>query len=126
MKDKNDLLIASFFEQYGQKDIADNGFSQRVMSRLPRREWSLAKRMNTIWTCICGVAAIVLFILVDGIELILSVATSTFNHIFSSVTSINLTLASVITIIITVWILSAVAIYNLFSTDEADYLAQLK
>ncbi|MDD7258357.1 MAG: DUF5056 domain-containing protein [Prevotellaceae bacterium] len=52
-----DDFVARFFEE-NRQDIKDNGFSRRVMSRLPRS----ANKLNRIWTVFCiamGVAFLV-------------------------------------------------------------------
>lgn len=55
MNDINDdLLVRKFFED-NRISVTDNGFSQRVMQRLPRR----ARRLNRIWTVICAVAGLI-------------------------------------------------------------------
>ena len=54
LNENDDLLVRSFFAD-NRIDIADDGFTERVMRRLP----SQAVRLNRIWTVICGLAGIV-------------------------------------------------------------------
>ena len=55
MEDK-DILLNNLFAEAAKTEIADNGFSRKVMRRLPSR----AERMSRIWTCVCTMAAVVL------------------------------------------------------------------
>lgn len=47
-ENKDELLIRKFFKE-NKADIPDNGFTCRVMKRLPDR----TQRLNRIWTAIC-------------------------------------------------------------------------
>jgi len=120
----DDQLIASFFEQYGRQDIADDGFSERVSKLLPRRERSFAEKINTLWTCICGIAAVALFFFVDGIQLISAAVLDVFNHLLASLSTVDVTLTAVITVVTAVSVLLVVAIYNVFLFDYVDYRAR--
>lgn len=65
MMENNDKLLEEFFAD-NRHEIADNGFSQRVMHRLPTRSRQLAQ----IWS-ICGFTlVVVLFVALDGIHLL--------------------------------------------------------
>ena len=55
MEDKY-ILLNNLFAEAAKTEIADNGFSRKVMRRLPSR----AERMSRIWTCVCTMAAVVL------------------------------------------------------------------
>ncbi len=65
MSKTNDQLISKFMQSHKQ-EIADNGFSRRVMHRLPTR----AKVVSDMLTCIVIVASCILFIVFDGASLI--------------------------------------------------------
>ena len=56
MEDNKDILLNNLFAEAAKTEIADNGFSRKVMRRLPSR----AERMSRIWTCVCTMAAVVL------------------------------------------------------------------
>jgi len=114
---QDERMIASFFEQYGKEEIADEGFSERVISRLPKREWSIAMRLNTIWTCICGIAAIVLFVCADGIGIISTVAQGVWNSMLTSVSTVEITLSSVATVLVALLTLYAVAVFDIATSD---------
>ena len=50
-----------------EMQLADNGFTDRVMKQLPQRDvW----RLSRLWTVFCVVVAVVLFVLLRGWELI--------------------------------------------------------
>lgn len=65
MTDKDELLVSRFFSEQKQ-DISDSGFSRRVMRNLPLR----GKIYSYVWTAICIVASIVLFIVLKGWDLL--------------------------------------------------------
>ena len=56
MEDNKDILLNNLFAEAAKTEIADNGFSRKVMRRLPSR----AERMSRIWTLVCTMAAVVL------------------------------------------------------------------
>ena len=61
MMDNDEKLIAKFFAE-NKQEFVDNGFSERVMQRLPAQE---AVLLNRIWTLLC-VAVGVVFIALTG------------------------------------------------------------
>lgn len=63
LTDSDLKLIDDFFAPYSNTEIADNGFSRRVMRRLPAPG---AARLGRVWTAACVAAAIALFCLADG------------------------------------------------------------
>ena len=66
MNDDNDMLLQQFFSDAASRHIDDNGFTEQVMRRLPLRiNW-----FNRLWTVSCIVAAVVLFTLLHGWELL--------------------------------------------------------
>ncbi len=65
MKDNNDKLIAEFMHA-NRHEIADNGFSERVIRKLPNRAEQLARILNIVCASIC----VVLFVVFDGFKLI--------------------------------------------------------
>jgi hypothetical protein len=66
MTDNEDKLINSFFQE-NVKAISDDGFTDKVMRSLPD---SKAWWANKVWTFICAVAAIALFIVKDGLNIL--------------------------------------------------------
>jgi len=65
MMNKDDILLKQFFADHKQ-EIADNGFSQRVMHRLPDRQ----QRLAHWWSLFCFMAGLIWFTLVDGWNLL--------------------------------------------------------
>lgn len=59
--DGDELLVKQFLSQ-GKTDIADEGFSRRVMRSLPTRAWKLSR----LWTCCCIAVFVLLFIVFHG------------------------------------------------------------
>ena len=68
MDEQNEKLLQQFFSDAAQQTIADNGFTERVMSQLPPAN---VKRFTRIWTVCCILVAAVLFTLFHGWELLL-------------------------------------------------------
>ena len=60
----DELIVSRFFDEH-KFDIADNGFSERVMEKLP--SWSA--KVNRIWTLVCCVVAFVWIVyIVRGVD----------------------------------------------------------
>lgn len=59
----NDKLLRNFFAE-NKQEIADNGFSRRVMRHLPDRSCRLAR----IWSAFVTAVATVLFVWLGGLE----------------------------------------------------------
>lgn len=66
MMENDDKLLADFFAG-NRQEIADNGFTRRVMHRLPDR----TQRISQLWTAFCSTLALVLFVAFDGLQLVL-------------------------------------------------------
>ena len=62
----DDLLLQQFFNEAARQQVADNGFTQRVMHRLPKRvDW-----FSRLWTAGCIAVFAVLFVVFHGWELL--------------------------------------------------------
>ena len=60
-------MLEQLFRPMKEMKLADNGFTERVMQQLPRRDvWQLSR----LWTTFCIAIAVVLFVLLRGWELI--------------------------------------------------------
>lgn len=68
MMEADDKILKKFFAE-NKQEIADNGFTRRVMHRLPDRSYRLAN----ILTAICMAVAIVVFIVSDGLMAIVGI-----------------------------------------------------
>lgn len=66
MNKKDEQLIRQFM-QTNKQEIADNGFSRKVMQRLPMS----TKVWSNILTGVCVISCCILFVVYDGLNLIL-------------------------------------------------------
>lgn len=71
--DNNDKLLYGFFSE-SKQEIADKGFSRRVMSQLPDR----SNRLARVWTAFTLTIGAILFILLGGLEAVLGTLRETF------------------------------------------------
>lgn len=67
MIDNDELLLEQFFQQAREVQLPDDGFSRRVINRLPER----AMRQSRLWTAVCVAVSLVLFTLVGGWQILL-------------------------------------------------------
>ena len=66
MIEDNDSLLQQFFSEAASQQIADDGFTERVMQRLPSRmNWFVR-----IWNTVCIGLFVVLFIVFRGWDLL--------------------------------------------------------
>ena len=72
MTEDNDLLLKQFLQEAAQQQIPDNGFTERVMQRLPQRSPLAAHRtlLTRLWNLCCVVVFAILFVLIDGWDLL--------------------------------------------------------
>ena len=98
-------LIGKFFAEQ-TFDVADRGFTSRVMHRLP----DSSVRLNRIWTAVCAIAVVVVFILTKGWIPLMGSLQGLFADTVTSVS--QLTLASAFATVVT---LSALACYGFVS-----------
>lgn len=73
MTENDDKLIISFFAA-NRQEIADNGFTRGVMRRLPDR----THRISQMWVTFCFTLALVLFFVLNGLQLVLDTLRETF------------------------------------------------
>ena len=60
-------LLEQLFRPVREMELQDNGFTDRVMQQLPRRDvW----RLSRLWTIFCIVVAVALFVSLRGWELV--------------------------------------------------------
>jgi hypothetical protein len=72
MTEDNDILLKQFFQEASQQQIADNGFTERVMQSLPQHSLLAARRrlLIRLWTVFCILVFAILFVLFDGWNLL--------------------------------------------------------
>lgn len=67
-EDRDELLVRKFFEE-NKVELADDGFSQRVMRRLPDR----TRRLSRIWTAVCTLAGILMCVVFNWIDVLVGI-----------------------------------------------------
>lgn len=73
MTKTDDILLKDFFNE-NKQDIADGGFTRRVMHNLP----DSGNRITRILTLICLVISTVLFVIYDGFHAIIGIMREVF------------------------------------------------
>ena len=66
MTDNDNKLIERLFEEASRQQIADDGFTERVMAALPDNSATRVRRLSRLWTWFCLLTGGVLFFLLDG------------------------------------------------------------
>ena len=68
MTDNSEIIIERFIKESAQPAISDDGFTERVMQSLPATSPSARRErlLSRLWTAVCLVSAVVLFVLLDG------------------------------------------------------------
>ncbi len=74
MTDKDQILVENFFKEAARQQVADGGFTERVMNSLPSpsAEALKVRRRSRLWTLFCIAVAALLFYLFNGWEALLS------------------------------------------------------
>lgn len=62
----DEQLLEQFFQQARQQEIADDGFTERVVKLMPNKEL----RLSRLWTAACIAVGLLLFTLVGGWRLL--------------------------------------------------------
>ncbi len=75
MTDTNDDFLVQRFLTENQRDIADNGFSKKVMRHIPNHN----RRISTLWSIGCLILAAILFYILGGAHLMLESFRESFN-----------------------------------------------
>lgn len=106
---RDDILVKKFFEE-NIKEIEDTGFSRRVMHRLPGR----ASRTNRIWTLLCAMAGIAVFVIFRGWEYL----TACFYDVTADISTTEVQQISPVTLGITLVVLTVLAINSYVLSEE--------
>ena len=99
MTEDNERLLEQFFSEAARQQVADDGFSQRVMQALPERERPAVslRRFNRLWTLFCVTVFAVLFVVFHGWELLAVHFLTMLRTLLAQPFTVNLTmLASVL------------------------------
>lgn len=95
----NEQLLRSFFSEAQSQQIADDGFTQRVMHQLPAAHSPRlsAAALSRLWTVFCCLVFVVLFVVFRGWELLAVQVEVTLRTLAATSFSINpLMLATVL------------------------------
>lgn len=60
-------LLENFFQEARQTTVSDDGFTERVMQHVPDRR---VLTLSRLWTAFCVMAALLLFVLLRGWDMI--------------------------------------------------------
>lgn len=105
----DDELLKKFFAEQTM-DIADDGFSEKVTSHLPRN----IQQMDNIWTVFCIVMALVAFIAFKGWHSLLVwfkdvfMSFAAFLHCF---TLSDINMSTIVTVVLTMAVLSVLTLF---------------
>lgn len=93
MTEDNEQLLKQFFSETVQQTLADDGFTERVMQRLPLR----ANWFVRLWDGLCLLVAAILFIVYDGWQLLVDhVIGQFYTVVATSPSQVLLTVAAVV------------------------------
>lgn len=92
MTNNDNRLIESLFEEASRQQIADNGFTDRVMAALPDNSVAKVRRLSRLWTWFCILTGCALFFLLDGWAVLKATLLAIFNTVLTSL-SVLLTTA---------------------------------
>ena len=67
MTQNDEQMLEQFFQEARQKQVADNGFTEKVMRRVPDRS---AMRLSHLWTAFCLLACVALFVFGRGWDIV--------------------------------------------------------
>jgi hypothetical protein len=109
----DEKLIAQFFDD-NKIEIADDGFSRRVMCRI---QSSLL--YERIWTALCVVAGIIFFIVADCMDTIKTLFYSLLGNMQGFAASFHFTPATPIFIYIIALILMSVTAYGVMTSERS-------
>lgn len=77
MNENDNILLEQFFKEAAMPPLEDDGFSERVMQRLPRRSNWLVH----LWTLFCVGVAMAIFIQAQGWKTLVSYAMLFLTHV---------------------------------------------
>lgn len=98
MMENDDNLIKSFLLA-NKEEIADNGFSRRVIRQLPER----AKWLSDVLTAVCTVICCILFFVSNGFSTLLQIINETITaQSYHLISNINFQSLVIITIVLTI------------------------
>lgn len=109
MTEADDKLLKQFFKEQKQ-EIADEGFSRRVIMHLPDR----ASKLSNLWVSFCLAIAVVLFCVFDGFFILSNFFREAMISIVQHFAIITIDLKSLIIVAV---VLLLVGLHRLFSME---------
>lgn len=106
MESNEDKLLREFFAKE-KKEIADNGFSHRVMRRLPNR----VNRLMQVWAVFVSLVTLLLFFAFDGLQAVIS----TLRDVFVSMVQSSATNFDPISLVIAAVVLAFLGVRKIWS-----------
>ena len=70
MSEDSNQQLQQFFKDAARQQIADNGFTDKVMKALPEHPTFDVARFNRLWTLLCVLVYAVFFIVFQGWQLL--------------------------------------------------------
>ena len=80
MTETDNQLLKQFFSEARRQTVADNGFTERVVQRLPDR----ALRQSRCWTACCVALGLVLFVVFKGWQPVILSLDTMIHHLQNS------------------------------------------
>ena len=106
----DDELLARFFNE-NRVELADDGFSARVMQQLPSR----SVRLSRIWTLVCTLAGVVFLVWADGLGQLRRVAVNSIGNFEGFLSSFDFSMMSPL------MVYAAISLLVLFAVSNIDY-----
>ncbi len=110
MTDNDDKLIKSFFSEYGVGDIADNGFSSRVMRSLP--EGVRLYRIDMALRLVCFAATVVLLLFFGGLASLKVAVGNVIADAFSMLVSVSYSSISPLLVSVAIVVMCGVIVFD--------------
>lgn len=108
---RNDDQLISKFMQANKHEVADNGFSRRVMRRLPNK----AKVLSDILTAVCVVLSAILIYVYDGFNILLASVQDILRNQSLNLEETNLNSS---TLLLMLAVFASLAIYQVYTAKE--------
>lgn len=110
----DDDLLLQFFDAQ-RFEIADDGFSKRVMQAIPQR----ARRLNRIWTALCFTVAMAMLLFCDWVDELRLMLSQLIGDLIGYLSVVEFNLCSIVMVLASLMVLSTVAIYNVLTNYDA-------
>ena len=109
MTERDDEMLMRFFEEHKQ-ELLEEGFSARVMQKLP---CEAIRTYNRLWTLFCCVAGLALVFFTRGWEQVAHAGRNVGSQLYETLLSVNLSGFSPLVVFVAVMTFLGVTVYNL-------------